>query len=640
MTETGCKDCGKDVPLEPGPLERPTDRPVALYDGNCGFCRNSRDRFRALSGDKIAWIPLQYAQRYGIEIPQQELQQSIHLLEPNGDLTRGAEAIFRIMDLGQIRRWPRSIYEFIPLVPNASEIGYRIVARNRPLVTLAARSLCGRPDVPETYQYARRIFLFSLAVVYFIAFFSFFTQAPGLIGSDGILPAADFLQQVDSAYSNSSSPFFVLPTLAWFNSSDIFINIMCILGMALGITAIIGFLPVFCFAAMWILYLSLVNVGQEFFSFQWDILLLETGFLAIFFSPSSWSLYSKRASRPSVIIRWLLWWLLFRLLFLSGLVKLLSGDPTWLEFTALEYHYFTQPLPTWTSWYATHWPHWVQITSTVIMFIIEIGIPFLIFLPRVPRLIAACAITLLMLLIAGTGNYGFFNLLAIVLCLLLVDDSIWRFFSPKRIAKKMSLNLPQREHLLKRGVNFLVLLLVLPLTIAIGINDAARTAGSAYQISIPEAVSPLIRSHVANSYGLFRVMTVRRPELVIEGSQDGLTWKAYSFKWKPGALNRAPAFVEPYMPRLDWQMWFAALNVEQHRIPGWLQAFGKKLSQGSPAVLNLLDSNPFPEFPPERVRFTLYQYTFTDRQTRATTGEWWTRYRVFSYPLFGYQEKR
>jgi lipase maturation factor 1 len=394
---------------------------------------------------------------------------------------------------------------------------------------------------------------------------------------------------------------------------------------------IIGIAPAPCLFLLWVIYLSLCTVSGPFLSFQWDVLLLETGFLAMFFAPWQWwPRHPARERPPSRLALWLLRWLLFKLMFRSGCVKLTSGDPTWRDLTALNYHFETQPLPTWIGWYTHHFPAWVHKSDTALMFVIEIGIPFLIFLPRRPRQLACLAFLALQFFILLTGNYCFFNLLTMVLCLTLLDDAALQKCLPAKWCRSASA-VPAAGHSLFRFVRgalmtaLVAIVLVTSLVQFFGMFHP-RIWLPRQLLAIEQQLAPL-RSF--NGYGLFQVMTASRPEIIVEGSNDGVHWQAYEFKYKPGDLKRRPAFVEPHQPRLDWQMWFAALgNYQQNP---WFLNFCLRLLQGSPQVLALMKINPFPDAPPKYIRAVLYEYHFTDRSARRTTGEWWRREAVGDY---------
>jgi hypothetical protein len=492
-------------------------------------------------------------------------------------------------------------------------------------------STARQPD----YFLVRWLFLRFLGLVYLAALLSLWVQIDGLIGSQGILPVADFLAAVRKATGGDGYHF--APTLCWLDSGDQFLSGLCAGGVGLSVLLIVGLAPVPVLGLLWVFYLSLTVAGQDFLGYQWDALLLETGFLAIFFAPLQLWPRLGRQSPPSRLVVWLFRWLLFRLVFCSGVVKLLSGDPSWRSLTALHYHYETQPLPIWTSWYMHQLPGWFQQLSVLVTLVAELLVPLLIFGPRRCRQAACAGIVGLQLLIAATGNYGFFNLLTMVLCVLLLDDD----FFPARIRKRFAppiepgasskprewwhvFNMPHRWSSW----------LVLPVAVGIFLVSFMPFVWSC-GLAI-HGPTWLVRAHRAiasfrsvNSYGLFAVMTTRRPEIIIEGSDDGKTWKEYTFRWKPGDPRRRPSFAGLHMPRLDWQMWFAALGRCEEN--SWFVRFLVRLLRGSPEVLALLDRNPFPDQPPHYIRAVLYQYHFTDSTVRSRIGTWWRREPIGLY---------
>lgn len=472
------------------------------------------------------------------------------------------------------------------------------------------------------YFLSRWFFLRLLGIIYLFAFVSLWTQIEGLIGKDGILPATDMLEGVRR--QTGADRYWYLPTLCWLSGSDSFLHFQCAAGTALSLLVIIGVLPGPALLGLWALYLSLATVGQDFLSFQWDILLLETGFLAIFFAP--WQLRWKlaREKPPSLIMLWLLRWLLFRLMFMSGAVKLLSADATWWNLTALTMHYETQPLPTRFGWYAHQLPLWFQQSSCVIMFLIELVLPAFIFGGRRSRQFACAGFVFFMLLISITGNYCFFNLLTVALCALLLDDALLRRVFPGRTAVPPSArSSPTWVKILRwTGAGILVTITLLV--------SVTQTVTRLFEIELRKIPPPLLKLlqwesplRTINSYGLFSVMTTTRPEIILEGSNDRVTWLPYEFKWKPGDPRRAPRWIAPHQPRLDWQMWFAALGNYQSN--PWFVNFTIRLLQGKTEATALLEKNPFPDAPPRYIRSAVYEYHFTGFKDRRETGQWWRR---------------
>jgi hypothetical protein len=457
---------------------------------------------------------------------------------------------------------------------------------------------------PPTYDAVQYVFLKALALIYLIAFASFGWQVTGLIGQRGILPLAVFLPRVREALG--ASGWLDFPTLFWFDSTDAALKLICFLGAVSAAFVFAGKFWRIALALCYVFYLSLVHAGQDFMSYQWDMLLLETGFLAIFLG---W--------HPAVI--WLYRWLLFRLMFLSGIAKLISGDRTWRNFSALRYHYETQPLPTPLAWFAHQFPPAFHRVSVGAMFATELVVPFLIFMPRRIRLTAGGAIVLLQVMILLTGNYTFFNWLTIALCLFTMDDESLRPWIPRRILNRIRPAAPAPIRAVTRPVAAVAAALVVLLTSILFLSEVAGLTWKP-ATTLVRALGPF---GIANNYGLFAVMTVTRDEIIVEGSNDGQHWLAYEFNDKPGDVYRAPPIVAPFQPRLDWQMWFAALS--SYRQNPWFVNFVFRLLQGSPQVLRLLRKNPFPSAPPRYIRAELYRYWFTDWSTKGKTGAWWNR---------------
>jgi hypothetical protein len=449
------------------------------------------------------------------------------------------------------------------------------------------------------------LYLKGLGLVYAFAFGSLVSQIEGLIGPSGILPAERLLQMAGRL---GILRYWWLPTVFWVSASGLALKGVCVLGTALGLALALGYLPLPLTALLWVLYLSVTSVGGVFLGYQWDALLLEAGVLSVVISPLGLRPRAPIATGffPVLALRFLL----FRLVFASGLVKLLSGDPAWRDLTALSFHYETQPLPTWVGWYAAGLPPGFHRLSTAVMFAIEVGVPFLAFGGRKARLFAFVPLVFLQVLIALTGNYGFFNLLTIALCLPLLDDACLPAFlrSPEGV-------LPPHPSRAREVCAYLLMAFSL----------VPFLGGLGVRLPEPVAAAHLLLEpfHLASPYGLFAVMTKERDEISVEGSDDGVSWKAYTFRFKPEDPRKAPAFVAPHQPRLDWQMWFAALGTFDSN--PWFARFLSRLLEGSPEVLGLLAQNPFEGHPPRYVRAELYRYRFSSPQARAHDGSFWTR---------------
>jgi hypothetical protein len=458
------------------------------------------------------------------------------------------------------------------------------------------------------------LFLRLLGLSYLCAFWSLGVQVRGLIGHDGILPADRFM---DAAHRSAAaqdigvSRWFALPTLFWFGSSDAALIGSCVVGALLAGLVTVGIFTRIVLPVLWLVYLSLSTVAREFLSYQWDTLLLEAGIVGALLTPSA-IFHRPQDPEPPTGARWLVWWLTFRLMLGSGIAKLASGDSTWRDLTAMAFHYETQPLPTPVAWHVHQLPLVVDRAVTATVLFIELALPWLVWSPRRVRHVAAVSLIGLQAAIAATGNYAFFNLLTIALSLTLLDDQLFR--RPRAIARPA-------PGPLRRGILTAAALLIVPLSgMLLALQARIRLPGTSVVAPVYRAAAPF-RS--VNMYGLFAVMTTTRPEIVVEGSADGIAWEPYELGYKPGDLSRRPPWVAPHQPRLDWQMWFAALGPVE-REP-WFQAFCERLLEGSPAVRSLLARDPFPGAPPRFVRATLYEYRFADRETRRRTGAWWVR---------------
>ena len=469
-----------------------------------------------------------------------------------------------------------------------------------------------------TFRVGNDLFLRSVGLCYLVAFVSLWVQVDGLVGSRGILPIGEFLDYVRR--NVGAGRFALLPTLCWLDSSDGFLHFLCGSGMLAALAVVAGLLPAAALLVCWVFYLSLCVAGQVFLEFQWDALLLEAGLLALLSAPLCLRL--RRAQRPPPpVALWLQRWLLFRLMFSSGFVKLSSGDASWWSLTALRRHYETQPLPPWTAWFMHQLPPWFQTASCAVMFVIELIVPFFIFGPRRLRLAAFWAFVGFQAAIAATGNYAFFNMLAAALALTLIDDDSfperWRRLWPA----PAEVSPPRRWAVWPAWALAPFVAVIGAVSAVLMWNMVLRPASwPAPVVSLVRAVAPF-RS--VNGYGLFAVMTIERPEIVLEGSDDGEEWKPYAFPWKPGDPTRRPRFVAPHQPRLDWQMWFAAL--QGYGESPWLEGLEARVLEGSPPVLRLFSGNPFPDHPPRYLRTMLYDYRFTDFAERRATGAWWRR---------------
>jgi Lipase maturation factor len=462
------------------------------------------------------------------------------------------------------------------------------------------------PDV-STYWYSRFLFERALALAYLVAFLVAVNQFVPLLGEHGLEPVPRFV---------SFAPFRASPSLFFAFPTDTAFKVAAWVGVALSLLAFsaaparAGSLPVaLVWAAMWVLYLSFVNVGQTFYGFGWETLLLEAGFLTIFSGGS--------ASEASRLLSWLYRWLLFRVMFGAGLIKL-RGDTCWRDLSCLDYYFETQPMPNPLSWYF-HWlPRSVLHSGVVVNHIAEIAVPFGYFLPQPFAGTAGILTILFQLILIVSGNLSWLNWLTIVLAIPTIPD---RWLAWLRVAPPAVLHEPTILRFAVYGLAAVVALLsVAPVTNMLSPNQVMNTS-----------FEPL---HIVNTYGAFGSITRERNEVVIEGTLDAQPdeaseWREYEFKGKPGSLARRPPQVAPYHLRLDWLMWFAALSS-----PGeqpWFRPFIASLLAGDANTLSLMRTNPFPDRPPRAIRAVYYRYRFTTPEERRQTGRWWNRERLGIY---------
>lgn len=602
-------------------------KPLLIYDGGCRFCCRWIGALKAVTGQRVEYASSQEAGGRFPQISPEEFERAVQWIGTDGSIRSGAEAVFLVLATSVLPgRLALALYRKVPLFARAAEAVYGVVAAHREFFSLVTRILWGNDVRPPTYAMSSWLFLRILGGIYFIAFLSFGAQIDGLIGSKGLLPATAFYEAAGHAAGNHA--FWIRPGFLWWTGAgDAALHGWCWAGTISAALLFLGFAPVLNLLFLWAVYLSLTIAGQDFYQFQWDILLLETGFLAIFLAPWKW--HPTKAVSPPRVAHFLLIWLLFRLLFESGMVKLASGDPTWASGTALDYHFFTQPLPTPVAWFAQHWPEWFHRLGVKATFFIELVLPFLLFFPRRLRLFAAGGIAVLQVMIALTGNYGFFNLLTAALCVLVVDDAVWGKAAAKNIVEGRFFP----PWILRPVAAALFLLSLVPLA-------ATFSRPVSWMEPLAEVYATVQPFRTINSYGLFAVMTTQRREILVQGSDDGLNWKTYGFRFKPGQLHRAPPWVAPYMPRLDWQMWFAALGGAE-RTP-WFDNFMFRLLEGSPPVLDLMEKPPsFAGDRPRYVRALSDDYAFTTPAEKKDTGDWWkaTPAAIY-YPSISLNERR
>ncbi len=502
----------------------------------------------------------------------------------------------------------------------------------------------------------RWIFLRALAAIYFSAFLALFFQIEGLIGPNGILPAANFLEAVHRQVPGSLR-FWYAPTLFWFSSGSHMMTAVVWIGLVASIAAFVNVWPRLSFLLCFVCFMSFVTAAGDFSGYQSDGMLLEAGFLALFFAPRGlWPGWGIDSPPPRAAL-FLLQWEWFRIYFESGIVKLLSGDPEWRQLTAMDEYYQNGPLPTWIGWYVQHLPHWFQVATAGGTLVMEIGIIWMLFLPRRVRLICFCIVTPWEIGVILTANYAFLNYLVLCLGFLLLDDRSLLSWIPARFRdplehvvipesvavaeERLSIiaatdqryapdtKEPPPSTRVLRGLSNHFRAFRLAVTAVLLTWIAYATTGEMLRMPWPDfplftaPITALEPFRIANQYGLFAVMTRGRYEIEFQGSNDGQNWTPYLFLHKPQAVNEAPGIYAPYQPRFDWNLWFASLtDFEQAEIVPLTE---ERLLEGDRDVLSLFRDNPFPNAPPKYIRAVLWQYWFTSLDEKRLNGDWWRR---------------
>ena len=485
-------------------------------------------------------------------------------------------------------------------------------------------------QVPRGYWLTRFVLLRFLGLVYFVAFLVAANQLVPLVGHGGLLPADAYLQRVADHFGSRTDGFIEIPSLFWIGISDSGLVAVAWIGALLSFLVLAGFANSIIMAALWVLYTSIVNVGQLWYSYGWEIQLLETGFLAIFFCPLlDWRPFPRRA--PPVVVVWLYRWLIFRIMLGAGLIKL-RGDACWRDLTCLYYHYETQPIPNPLSWWLHFRPHWFQRFGTLWNHIIELVVPWFAFgqarekidhptwideTARIARHVAGVLLASFQVVLILSGNLSFLNYLTIVPCLACLDDTFWARLLPPFIVRRAV----HAAETARRSDGQVFAAVALALVVAVLSVEPVMNL-----ISPNQAMNTSFnRLNLVNTYGAFGSVGRERDEIIFEGttssSPEWASWREYEFKAKPGNPRRRPPIVAPYHLRLDWQIWFAAMATP-NQYP-WTVHFVWKLLHNDPGTLSLLEGNPFPDAPPRYIRATLYRYRFTSPQ--EADGSWWKR---------------
>ena len=466
----------------------------------------------------------------------------------------------------------------------------------------------------NSYWLTRFVILRLLGFVYAAAFLVAAQQLVPLIGAKGLTPAHNFLSVVHSQFGSRTAAMFHMPTLFWFGVSDDGLSIFAWIGFALSLVVLAGYANAILLAVLWGMYMSIVHIGQIWYSYGWEIQLLETGFLSIFLCP----LFDGRPfpkCRPPLLVIWLFRWLGFRIMVGAGLIKL-RGDPCWRDLTCLYYHYETQPIPNPISRYLHFAPHWFHKIETAWNHFVELIVPWFSFGPRTARHVAGVLLVSFQIILIISGNLSFLNYVTIIPFLACFDDTFLRHVLPGSLVRRAERAAQESEpSRINNTIAIALSILVAYLSIAPALNLASGRQLMNY------SYDPL---DLVNTYGAFGTVGRMRPEIVFEGTEDAVItgetkWKEYEFKAKPGDPNRRPAFIAPYQPRIDWQIWFAAM-ASPADYP-WTLHFVWRLLQNDPNTLSLLANNPFPNAPPHYIRARFYRYEFAPIGERA----WWKR---------------
>jgi hypothetical protein len=476
-------------------------------------------------------------------------------------------------------------------------------------------SICGRGDRGALWP--RWVFLRGLGLIFFSVFYSLAFQIKGLIGLNGLLPAAAYLEMVARAMPGLLR-FWYAPTSLWLGSGNGALMALVWGGLIASVLLTLNVWPRGMIAVCLLLFLSFIGAAQDFSSYQSDGMLLEAAFLCLFFAPRGFRPGLGADQPPSRASLFMLRWEWFRIYFESGVAKLASGDPQWRDLTAMDHYYENGPLPSWIGWYAQQrLPHAFHAGTALATLVIELGLVWLAWLPRPFRLACFALCTLLQVGIILTANYAFLNYLVFALGFLLLDD---------RVFAKLGLRVPETGTVRPVSRWRMALAAVVLIWIFYATLVPWIAVGSPALAAPARALEPV---RIANQYGLFAVMTRERYEIELQGSRDGKTWIAYPFRYKPQDLREPPGVYAPYQPRFDWNLWFASLgSLSQNP---WVETAEIRLLEGSRDVLALFRRDPFAGSPPQQVRAVFWQYGFTTPAEKRRTGLWWWRKEIGLY---------
>jgi hypothetical protein len=471
-----------------------------------------------------------------------------------------------------------------------------------------------------SYWITRFLILRLLGLVYLVAFLVFVNQALPLIGHDGLLPADAFVHRATEKLGSRWSCFWELPSVFWFGISDARLLFFGWIGAAFSALLLVGFANGLTLFVLWAVYLSITHVGQLFYGYGWENQLTETGFLAIFLVPLLDPRPFPRRPPPTVVI-WLFRWLSFRIMLGAGLIKL-RGDSCWRNLTCLDYHFLTQPIPNPLSARFHHAPPWAHRIGVAFNHFVEVVCPFFVFWPRLGRHIAGGLMLLFQATLILSGNLSFLNYLTIVPILACFDDQLLSKVLPAWLTRWITDHPHEDRPALSQRIASAALagtvgiLSIAPVANLISSEQVMNTAHDPFEL--------------VNSYGAFGSVGKVRHEIILEGTSDdeigeSTQWRPYEFKCKPGDPKRQPCLLSPYHLRVDWQIWFAAMEAPEEN--PWAIHLIWKLLHNDAGALSLLAGNPFPDGPPTHIRAQLYDYEFapggTDTVWRRTlVGSW------------------
>ena len=610
------------------------DRPVLLYDGHCRFCLAQAARLQRWAGGQVELLSFRepgVLERFP-QVDAAACERAIQLVLPDGRVRPGIDAVLAVLALRPALA-PLAALGRLPGVHALARAGYRVVADNRFALGgrteacvegacsthLAVAEPRGLLSAPRAL--VRDVWLRLLGAVLVIAFLSLDGQLVPLYGEHGLLPARDYVSEMHAALDAGRLSAWQVPTVfLWIAPSDAALLWVERAGAACGVLLLLGFWPRLALLGAWLLYLSLATIGQVFLSFQWDNLLLEATFLSLFVAPAGLRPRGAPAPRAAGVL--LMLGLLLRLTLESGWSKWLGGDPHWRDLSAMSSYWETAPLPTWVGWWAHQLPAWFQSASTAVTLAIEGLVPLLLLATRRLRLVGVCVLVGFQLLVAATGNYGIFNLLSVALCVWALDDGHLRALAARLRRPIAPRPLPAPTRLGTATARLAgALLLTLLAAAPFRMYWAEPTDGPPTALETVESwVAPF---RTLNLYHLFVSLTLVRREVEIEGSQDGATWSPYVFAHKPGDPARAPDFVAPYQPRLDFQFWFLCLDGGP-RAP-WFNRLLVELVTEPALMARLFERTPRGDQAPAYLRYSVWQYHFSSREERERTGDWWTR---------------